>query len=85
VLRLVKPKIDGESKRDRFIRLATTRTQAVLDKLKILSNCANRQNYDYTTTDAEKILQAIEGEIKTLKHNFTTGNSEKRVFSFDRK
>ncbi len=80
---MVKEKIDNESKHDRFLRLATTRTQAAINKIRILGNCANQNNYEYSDADANKIIRALEEEVRALKSQFKTGKSEKRVFTLD--
>ena len=59
-----------ESKRDRFKRLATIRTNAVLHRLKVLSNCSNRQLYDYDERDIDKIFSEIEKKIREAKSKF---------------
>ena len=69
----------GESKNDRFRRLATRRTNAVLHRLQILSYCANPQLYDYSDDDVKKMFRAIESELKRVKARFT--NSSKSQFS----
>jgi len=67
----MKPKPpQNESKRDRFKRLAEYRTNVILSKLKILSNCANRQGYDYTQDDINKIFNSIEKMTKEIKSKF---------------
>ena len=48
-----------ESKRDRFKRLATIRTNTVLHRLKVLGNCTNRQLYEYEERDVEKKFQKL--------------------------
>jgi len=68
-----------ESKRDRFRRLATQRTNAVLHRLQILSYCANPQLYDYSDEDVRKMFRAIESELRRAKTRFT--NSSKSQFS----
>ena len=78
---MVKVKIEGETKRDRFLRIATARTQVAIEKLRILGNCANRDAYEYTDAEADKIIRALEEEIKTLKQKFRTGKSGKKAFS----
>jgi len=78
---VVKVKIEGETKRDRFLRIATARTQVAIEKLRILGNCANRDAYEYTDAEADKIIRALEEEIKTLKQKFRTGKSGKKAFS----
>jgi len=67
-----------ESKQERFRRLATQRTNAVLHRLQILGHCANPQLYDYSEGDVRKIFLAIESEVKAVKAKFI--NSSKSEF-----
>jgi hypothetical protein len=67
-----------ESKQERFRRLGTQRTNAVLHRLQILGHCANPQLYDYSEGDVRKIFRAIESEVKAVKAKFT--NSSKSEF-----
>lgn len=59
-----------EPKRDRFKRLATLRTNAVLHRLKVLSNCSNRQLYDYDERDIDKVFSEIEKKVREAKSKF---------------
>ncbi len=59
-----------EQKRERFKRLASQRTNAVLKKLKVLSNCANRSAYDYTEEEINKIFSEIEKRVRETKSKF---------------
>jgi len=68
-----------ESKNDKFRRLATQRTNAVLHRLQILSYCANPQLYDYSDEDIKKMFRAIESELRRVKARFI--NSSKSQFS----
>ena len=65
---------DKESKRERFRRLATQRTNAVLHRLQVLGHCANPQLYDYSDEDVRKILRAIDSEVKTTKAKFVNSS-----------
>lgn len=60
----------GESKREAFRRLATKRTNAVLDRLRILGNCANPQLYEYNEDDVRKIFLAVEKEVRSIRAKF---------------
>ena len=60
----------NEHPRDRFKRLATNRTNVVLKRLKVLSNCANRQIYEYDEQDIDKIFSEIERKVKESKAKF---------------
>jgi len=68
----------SESKRQAFQRLATKRTNAVLERIRVLGHCANPQLYDYTQEDVRKIFQAIERELKIVRTRFQ--NSTKSEF-----
>ena len=67
VIEVAKP---SESKRQAFQRLATKRTNAILERIRVLEHCANPQLYDYTQEDVKKIFQAIEKELKIVKTKF---------------
>ncbi len=60
----------NEHPRDRFKRLATQRTNAVLKRLKVLGNCSNRHMYEYEEQDIEKIFSEIERKTKEVKSKF---------------
>lgn len=59
-----------ETNRERFKRLGTIRTNAVLQKLKILGNCANRNAYEYSEEEIDKIFSTIEKKLKEVKSKF---------------
>jgi hypothetical protein len=62
----------ASAKRSNFVRLAERRTNAVLDKLRILGNCANRNAYDYSDEDVSAIFNAIDEELKTVRAKFAS-------------
>lgn len=70
-----------EDKRERFIRIAENRTNKILDMLKLLSNCSNKSNYEYTEEDIRKIFSAIEKETKNAKIAFSGGESKEEKFT----
>lgn len=65
-----KGQIKNEHPRDRFKRLATLRTNTVLKRLKVLSNCSNRNIYEYDEEDIDKIFSEIERKVKETKAKF---------------
>ncbi len=70
----------SETKRERFIRIAGARTNKILDMVKLLSNCSNLGNYEYTDEDVKKIFSVIEKEIKTAKIKFSEVNTKEQKF-----
>jgi len=57
-------------KRERFKRLATQRTNTLIQKLKVLGNCSNRSAYDYTEEEVNKIFSEIERRVRETKAKF---------------
>lgn len=68
----------NESKKNAFRRLGTQRTNAVLNRLRILGHCSNPQLYEYSQEDVKKMFRAIESEVKATKAKFI--NSSKSEF-----
>ncbi len=67
---------EDEDKRERFERLAEKRTNAVLKKLDILANCANRNQYEYEEEDIEKIFSAIRKKVRETQSEFKFEDEE---------
>lgn len=68
----------GQEKTERFKRVAENRTNKIIDQIRLLGNCANRSNYEYTEEDVKKIFSAIETELKTTKQKFQDKTVGKR-------
>lgn len=62
--------MSDKDKRARFNKLATKRTNDVMERLRILGNCANRRAYGYTDEDIEKIFKAIDEQVKIVRAKF---------------
>lgn len=60
----------SDKKRERFKRLGAQRTNAVLQKIKVLGNCANRSAYEYTEEEINKIFLEIERRVRETKSKF---------------
>ena len=71
-----------ESKTDSFIRIAKPRVQSVLKTLRILGNCSNRANYNYTQEQTDKIFETIQEALNTTEAKFTPSKKEQEAFEF---
>lgn len=60
----------NELKYNKFRRLATSRTNEIIKKLKLLGNLSNKKVYEYSKQDADKIFAAINKELKLAKIRF---------------
>ncbi len=70
-----------ESKRDAFRRLAEKRTNAVLERIRVLSNCANPYAYEYSEEDVRKIFSTIDKELKAARAKFDQSNRRRFTLS----
>ncbi|MBO8161843.1 MAG: hypothetical protein H0Z24_09455 [Thermosipho sp. (in: Bacteria)] len=70
-----------ETKRERFLRIAESRTKKVIKMIKLLGNCANRSTYEYSEEDVKKIFNAIEREVKMAKSKFEEGVYDEQEFT----
>lgn len=65
-------------KMERFKRVAESRTNRIIDQIRLLGNCANRSNYEYSEEDIKKIFAAIEAELKETKQKYQTRTNSKK-------
>ncbi len=56
-----------EIKRDRFVRVAERRTNAILEKIRVLGNCSNKSMYEYTQEDIDKIFKVLNRVLRDTK------------------
>lgn len=67
-------------KRDRFVKIAENRTNKIIDMIKLLGNCSNKNNYSYDENDIRQIFSAIEAELKITKSKFQEAQNNKKEF-----
>ena len=61
--------VQGETKEQRFQRLATKRTQAALQKIRLLGNLTS-SSYAYTPEQAAKVIGALRAAVETVEAKF---------------
>lgn len=69
------------TKRERFEKVAVARTNKILNDLRLLGNCSNKNNYEYSEKDIKKIFGAIETELKKSKYKFLGKDMDDKKFS----
>ena len=67
----------NESKKEKFIILAEARTNKILNMMRLLGNCSNKNNYEYTEQDIQKIFNTLERELKNTKAKFNIREENK--------
>lgn len=69
-----------ETKREKFVRIVEARMNKIIGMVRLLGNCSNRANYDYTEADVQKIFTALEKEIKLAKMKFCSADDAEETF-----
>jgi hypothetical protein len=72
-----------EAKRERFLRVAERRTNAILETIRLLGNTSNKNLYQYTEADVDKIFTTIESGLQDSRTRFKSGKSREK-FKLDR-
>jgi len=67
-------------KRERFVKIAENRTNKIIDMIKLLGNCSNKNNYSYSEEDVKQIFNAIDQELKITKTKFQEVQNNKKEF-----
>lgn len=60
----------GETKQERFRRVAVKRVQRVIDSLKSLSQCSNKRMYEWNDDQLKKIWAAIDESYRECKTQY---------------
>ena len=71
-----------EKKRERFQKVAADRTRKINDLLRLLGNCANKNNYSYTDEEVRKLFSFIEENLQNAKNKYQTFFNEKMQREF---
>lgn len=61
---------EKETRNERFKRVASKRTNDVLNKIRILGNCANKSGYTYSPEEVNKIFYTVEKALKEARGKF---------------
>ena len=69
-----------EEKRERFKKVAESRTNKIIDMLKLLGNCGNIHNYEYTDEEVKKIFDAIDSTLRETKKCFKSNQNHSKKF-----
>lgn len=60
----------NNDKAENFVRLASNRTDKIIKDIELLGKLANKNQYEYTDEQVEKIFDAIESILSATKEGF---------------
>ncbi len=71
-----------KTKRERFETVAAKRVQRIIGDLDSLAKCANKNNYEFSEEDVQKMMAAIKRKLRNVEelfsHNIGNGKGEFR-------
>ena len=62
-------------KKINFTNLANSRVNKAIKILRLISNLSNKSHYSYSQEEADKIVIALNNEVKNIKEKFNSKNS----------
>lgn len=68
-------------RRERFTKLAPSRTQKALIALRNVGRCGNQAGYSYTPEEAAKIIGALADALAQVQDDFAQKSSGKTLFT----
>ena len=60
-------KMLGEAKRERFVRLAESRTSNAIRSIRTIGKLGNKAQYEFDESDIRKIAGALAKEVEAMK------------------
>ena len=67
-------------KKKRFVKIAESRTNKIIEMIRLLGNCSNKNNYSYEEEDIRQIFNAIDQELRITKTKFQEAKNNKKEF-----
>lgn len=71
-----------ETKRDKFIRLASARMNSALKQIRLIGNLSSKNNYEYTKADVKKMVDALKGSVDEMEKRFLNETKKNEDFHF---
>lgn len=69
-----------DGKKENFRRIATSRTNKIIDMISLLGNLSNTSFYEYTDSQIEAMFDAIQEELDKQREKFKSSGTKKKKF-----
>jgi hypothetical protein len=74
----IKPS-DKLGKRDKFVELAERRTRNAIKSIRVIAKLGNKNAYEFTEADVNKIAKALIREVEVMKARMSTKGGKEAV------
>jgi hypothetical protein len=68
-----------KNRRERFVELAEKRMGKALHQIKLISNLADKSNYEYTQEDAEKMISTLHRALEDCELRYRQGGKDEHT------
>jgi hypothetical protein len=75
----VKPTTLKAERRDKFVELAQKRTKNAIKAIRVISKLGNKNAYEFTETDVNKIAKALTREVEVMKSRMLSTSGKEAV------
>ena len=69
-----------ETKEERFIRVAEGRVNGILDRIRLLKQASNRNNYGYSDAQIAKIFRVLRASLRDAEQSFKGAGKNENKF-----
>jgi len=70
---------ESPAKREKFVELAEKRTKNAIKAIRVIAKLGNKNAYDYTEADVNKIAKALTCEIDLMKARMSSSGGKETV------
>ena len=72
-------KVTKSTKREKFVELAQNRTKNAIKAIRVIAKLGNKNAYDFTESDVNKIAKALTREIELMKTRMSSNGGKESV------
>lgn len=69
----------AEDKREKFVQLAQNRTRNAIKAIRVIAKLGNKNAYDFTDADVNKIAKALTREVDLLKARMSSSGGKESI------
>jgi hypothetical protein len=67
------------TKREKFVELAQNRTKNAIKAIRVIAKLGNKNAYDFTESDVNKITKALTREIELMKTRMSSNGGKESI------
>lgn len=75
----VKTNLERVGKREKFVELAQNRTRNAIRAIRVIAKLGNKNAYEFTESDVNKIAKALTREIELMKSRMSSSGGKESV------